>query len=156
MPVVPTVVTGLQEAICTHIKCVRPFASRTGDGPGLGAEGLAEENAEVADSTAICNTQLVDGHQLLRDWICDVLHPENADFLSWPSTITDEGRIGGQTRAEHRRSTLGFQGVRNREGEVLVSTNVRRVASLRQSAIGVETAVSIYHIVVSAVNVGLE
>lgn len=143
MPVVPAVVAGLEEAIRAHSEGVGLFAGRTGDGPGLCAKGLAEEDAEVADSTTAYNTQLVDGHQLLRVWIYDVVHPKDADLLARASAITNEGSVGGQTRAEHRRRTLGFQGVRYREGEVLVSTNVRRVASLREGAIGIETAVSI-------------
>lgn len=141
--VVPAILAGLEEAVGAHGEGVSLLTVRTGDGPGLGAKGLAEEDTEVTDPTTMYNRQLVNSHRGRRSG-CDVLHSDNANLLARAGAVANKGRVGRQARAEHRRRTLGLEGLRDREGEVLVSTNVGRVASLRQGSIGVEAAVGVY------------
>ena len=72
------------------------------------------------------------------------VHADDADFLARADAVADERGVGCQAGAEHGRGELRGEGVGDREGEVLVGADVRRVAALGERAVGVERVVGVW------------
>jgi hypothetical protein len=70
----------------------------------------------------------------------------DCNLLAWTSSQADQRRVYGQSCTHHWCGNGTVDVVGNLEGEVLVRTDVRSIATLRDSAIGVRGSVSVYRI----------
>jgi hypothetical protein len=75
--------------------------------------------------------------------LCDS-HSKNANLLAWTDSVADQRGVGGQTGAEHGRNKFSLQTIGNWKGEVLVGSDMRRVAAVGDGAIWVDRSICIY------------
>ncbi|KAI7197850.1 alcohol dehydrogenase [Hortaea werneckii] len=68
---------------------------------------------------------------------------QNGDLLAWTSTKSDEWAVHGKTSTHHGCGNRRRNALRDLESEVLVRSNVRGVATLREGAITVLCAESV-------------
>ena len=108
----------------THLERVVTLRARVRDGNNLGTKGLGKQNAEVAETT----------------------NANNGDALAWADIAAHQWAVQRQTSAKHRGGMLRGNGVRDREHELLVSTDRVRVTTLGDAAIRPERVVSVDHV----------
>ena len=108
----PVLVAGGNEAVGAHLEGVGLLGVRAGDGPDLGAEGLGEEHAKVADTT----------------------DADNANLLAGAAAVADKRAVGSQAGAQHGGGVGRVEALGDGEDPVLVGADVGRVAALRDDA----------------------
>lgn len=118
---VPALLLGADELLGTHLESILLLVRRVRDSVDLSTESLGPQESEVTKTT---NTD--DTHLLART-----------------SAEADKRRVDGQTSAEHRRCDRSLEVVGDLEDEVVVGTNVRGVATLRDGAIRVRCTVCV-------------
>lgn len=62
-------------------------------------------------------------------------NPNDANLLSRAGAVDLERRVDGKSCAHHRGGIFGFDGVGDREDELVVSVNCRGIASLGDDTI---------------------
>jgi hypothetical protein len=118
---VPALLLGADELLGTHLEGILLLVGRVRDGVDLSTESLGPQESEVTKTT---NT-------------------DDTNLLAGTSAEADKRRVDGQTGAQHRGGNGRLDVVGDLENEVVVCTNVRRVTTLRDGAIGVRCTVGV-------------
>ena len=107
--------------VCTHLLDVIDLLRTVREGKHLGAHSLGEQDGVVAETT---NTN-------------------DTDLLARTATVHSQGRVDGETSAEHRSGVARLDAVGDGEDELAVSADGGRVTALRVHAIGVDIRVGV-------------
>lgn len=117
----PILVSRVNEVVSTEFLSVFLLVLGVGNCEDLCTKSVCPHESEVAQSS----------------------DTDDSDLLARPASETNKGRVSRETSAKHRSCDSGIEVLRDLEHKILLDSNVRREATLGDSAVLVLGAVSV-------------